>query len=131
MATPSGNKNGGSGKKKESQPSKSAEKYFGSEVDLKLQGLINPPQKLTDDEKLPQPPGDLTDKKPSQDATQEESLKELAEKLQSLGKPKSKAGSSYPVFFNKTKEINILDPILIILGLKLDSFYGSLWVYWA
>lgn len=102
MATPSGNnKNGGSKKssngagKQDSAsaaPSKSAEKYFGSEVDLKLvhQGLINPPQKLTDDEKLPQPPADLTDKKPSQDATQEESLKELAEKLQSLGKLKKK-----------------------------------------
>ena len=37
-----------------------------------------------EDEKLPAP-AELPDKKPSKDATQEESLKELAEKLHSLG----------------------------------------------
>ena len=83
MATPSSSKSGG--KKGSQQPSKNAEKHFGSEVDLKIHGVINPPQKLTSDEKLPEPP-ELTDKKPSKDATQQESLKELTEKLQSLGK---------------------------------------------
>ena len=80
MATPG--KNGKKGSQKEA-PSKSAEKYFGSEVDLKLQ--INPPQKLTDDEKLPQPPQLPDKRKPSKDATQEDSLKELTAKLQGLG----------------------------------------------
>ena len=49
-----------------------------------MHGVINPPQKLTQDEKLPDPP-EIPDRKPSKDATQQESLKELAEKLQSLG----------------------------------------------
>ena len=80
MATP-----GKNGKKSTAPPSKSAEKYFGSEVDLKLKAaVINPAQKLVQDEKLPDPP-DLPDKKPSKDATQQESLKELTEKLSSLG----------------------------------------------
>lgn len=73
---------GGSGGEK---PSKVAEKYFGSEVDLKAGVTVNPPQKLTEDEKLPAP-AELPDQKPSKDATQEESLKELAAKLHNLGK---------------------------------------------
>ena len=88
MATPSHSKSSGGNSKKGSQqplpPSKNAEKHFGSEVDLKIHGVINPPQKLTQDEKLPDPP-EIPDRKPSKDATQQESLKELAEKLQSLG----------------------------------------------
>ena len=48
MATPSHSK---SSKKGSQQPSKNAEKHFGSEVDLKIHGVINPPQKLTQDEK--------------------------------------------------------------------------------
>ncbi len=82
MATPGDGKKGKKSQPQTSQqPSKSAEKYFGSEVDLKV---INPPQKLTDDEKLPQPP-DLS-QKPGKDATNEDSLKELTAKLQNLGK---------------------------------------------
>ena len=80
MATPSHSKS----KKGSQQPSKNAEKHFGSEVDLKIHGVINPPQKLTQDEKLPDPP-EIPDGKPSKDATQQDSLKELTEKLQSLG----------------------------------------------
>ena len=87
MATPSGSskKKGTTESASSSGPSKAAEKYFGSEVNLKLQAVINPPQKLTDDEKIPQP-AQLTSKKLTKDATQEESLKVLAEKLQNLGK---------------------------------------------
>ena len=39
--------------------------------------VINPAQKLSQDEKLPVPPEMPDDKKPSKDATQQESLKEL------------------------------------------------------
>ena len=88
MATPSGSsKKKGTTESASSSggPSKAAEKYFGSEVNLKLQAVINPPQKLTNDEKIPQP-AQLTSKKLTKDATQEESLKVLAEKLQNLGK---------------------------------------------
>ena len=83
MATPSSSKSGG--KKPPVNPSKNAEKHFGSEVDLKIHGPINPPQKLTSDEKLPEPP-EIPARRPSQDATQQESLKELTQKLKSLGK---------------------------------------------
>ena len=79
--TPPRGGQGGSGGEK---PSKVAEKYFGSEVDLKAGVTVNPPQKLTEDEKLPAP-AELPDQKPSKDATQEESLKELAAKLHNLG----------------------------------------------
>jgi hypothetical protein len=79
---PRGAAGGSSGGEK---PSKVAEKYFGSEVDLKAGVTVNPPQKLTEDEKLPAP-AELPDQKPSKDATQEESLKELAAKLHNLGK---------------------------------------------
>ena len=88
--TPGGSKKrspprGGQGGSGGEKPSKVAEKYFGSEVDLKAGVTVNPPQKLTEDEKLPAP-AELPDQKPSKDATQEESLKELAAKLHNLGK---------------------------------------------
>ena len=82
--TPGGSKKRSPPRGQGEKPSKLAEKYFGSEVDLKTGVTVNPPQKLTEDEKLPAP-AELPDKKPSKDATQEESLKELAEKLHNLG----------------------------------------------
>ena len=86
MSTPSKSKNGG-GSKKPSPPSATAEKFFGSEVDIKgkfifkiwrmltlinllifrfiffnemflgIQGVLNPPQKLAEGEKMPEPAG--------------------------------------------------------------------------
>jgi hypothetical protein len=74
-----GGNNGAGGKK----PSKNVEKYFGSEVDLKIKGVLNPPQKPELGEKVPPPPP-LSTKKVSKDATQQESIKELSTKLKAV-----------------------------------------------
>ena len=82
---------GGGGSKKATPPSQKAEKFFGSEVDLKAP-VINPPQKLAEGEKMPSPPTIKTVK----DATD---VQELEEKLKTIQKPanggtkKSEVGS--------------------------------------
>ena len=81
---------GGGGSKKATPPSQKAEKFFGSEVDLKAP-VINPPQKLGEGEKMPSPPTIKTVK----DATD---VQELEQKLKTIQKPtdgtkKSEVGS--------------------------------------
>ncbi len=72
---PPGPKNGPNGGKK---PSKNVEKYFGSEVDLKMKGILNPKQ---DGDK---PKVGFFGKKPSRDVTHPDSMKEMESKLKAV-----------------------------------------------